>query len=174
MLNELRLSLRPAMVLLATFTLLLGLAYPLAVTGIAGVVMPDKAAGSLVVTDGKVIGSALIGQDFARADYFHSRPSAAGKGASVKELRAEGIGGAIPADLVTTSGSGLDPDISPAAAAVQVPRIAHARGLAASDVQAIVDARSSAPLFGDPHVSVLMLNRELDRISAEKAVKSTE
>lgn len=195
MLTELRLSLRPALVLLAAFTLLLGLAYPLTVTGIAGAVMPEQAGGSLITDKGRVIGSALIGQDFTGPGMFHPRPSAAGKGydaaassgsnlapgsqaladrvgASVKALRDDGVAGAIPADLVTTSGSGLDPDLSPAAALAQVPRIASARGLAPAAVAALVTAATRAPVFGEPHVNVLALNRELDRISAEKAAKS--
>jgi K+-transporting ATPase ATPase C chain len=194
MLTELRSALRPALTLLLGFTLLLGLAYPLAVTGIAGLVLPGPAGGSLVSAGGTVIGSALIGQDFTGAGYFHPRPSAAGKGydasassgsnlapgskdladrigSAVEGLRADGVGGAIPADMVTTSGSGLDPDISPATAVAQVARVARARGLAAVRVEALITDAVAAPLFGEPHVNVLALNRELDRISSEKAAK---
>lgn len=197
MLTELRTALRPALVLLIGFTLLLGIAYPLAVTGIAGVLLPTKSGGSIVTADGKPVGSALIGQDFAGAGYFHPRVSAAGKGydasassgsnlapgskdladriaASVKVLHDEGVIGAIPADLVTSSGSGLDPDIGPDAARVQVARVATARGLASSDVAALVARQTDGPLLGilgEPRVNVLALNRELDRISAAKAAK---
>jgi K+-transporting ATPase ATPase C chain len=191
MFTEIRSALRPALVMLLGFSLLLGLAYPLAVTGIAGLVLPKQAGGSLVTADGKVIGSALIGQDFTGDGVFHPRPSAAGKGydasassgsnlapgstdladrieASVAALRAEGVTGAIPGDLVTTSGSGLDPDISPAAAAAQVARVAKARGLAPAQVQGLVDAVTAASPLGEPHVNVLALNLELARISPAK------
>lgn len=197
MLTELRTALRPAIVLLGGFTLLLGLAYPLAVTGIAGLVLPAQAGGSFVKADGKVIGSSLIGQDFTGAGYFHPRPSAAGKGfdasassgsnlapgskdlatritASVTALRDDGVTGAIPGDLVTTSASGLDPDISPDTAHLQVARVATARGLGVSDVAALVAQQTNGPLLGvlgEPRVNVLALNRELDRISAAKAAK---
>jgi K+-transporting ATPase ATPase C chain len=194
MFSELRAALRPAFALLIGFTLLLGIAYPLAVTGIAGVALPAQAGGSIVFAGGKVIGSSLIGQDFAGAGSFRPRPSAAGKGydasassgsnlapgskdlatriaASITALRGEGVAGAIPGDLVTTSGSGLDPDISPGAAQIQVARIARARGLAAGDVRALVARMTAGPLLGilgEPRVNVLALNRELDRISAGK------
>jgi K+-transporting ATPase ATPase C chain len=197
MFTELRTALRPAFVLLIGFTLLLGIAYPLAVTGIAGVLLPTQSGGSIVTADGKPIGSALIGQDFTGAGYFHPRPSAAGKGydasassgsnfapgskdlasriaASVKALRGEGVAGDVPGDLVTTSGSGLDPDISPDAARAQVARVAAARGLAAGDVATLVAQHNAGPLLGilgEPRVNVLALNRELDRISATKAAK---
>ena len=188
---ELRAALRPAIVMLVGFTLLLGLAYPLAITGIAGLVLPEQAGGSLVRVNGKVVGSALIGQAFSQPGYFHPRPSAAGKGydasassgsnlapgskdladrigKAVAELRASGVTGAVPADLVTTSGSGLDPDISPDAARVQVARVAAARAMPEAQVTALVDAAISSPLLGflgEPRVNVLALNRELDRIS---------
>lgn len=185
MLTEIRTALRPAFVLLIGFTLLLGVAYPLLVTGIAQLVMPRQANGSLVRDGDRIIGSALIGQDFITPRYFHPRPSAAGKGydasassgsnlapgskdladrigASVKALRAEGVAGAVPADLVTASGSGLDPDISPAAARVQVARVATARGLAAADVAALVDAQVQLGLLEEPRINVLALNRALD------------
>ena len=185
MLTELRAALRPAIVLLIGFTLLLGVAYPLLVTGIAQLALPAQANGSLVRNGDAVIGSALIGQDFAAPRYFHPRLSAAGKGydasassgsnlapgskdladriaASVKALRAGGVAGAIPADLVTTSGSGLDPDISPAAARVQVARVATARGLDAAAVTALVEVQVQTGLFGEPRVNVLAINRALD------------
>jgi K+-transporting ATPase ATPase C chain len=197
MLSALRAALRPAFVLLIGFTLLLGIAYPLLVTGIAGAILPTQSGGSIVTADGKPIGSALIGQDFTGDGYFHPRPSAAGKGfdasassgsnlapgskdlatritASVTALRDEGVIGAIPGDLVTTSGSGLDPDIGPDAARAQVARVATARGLGASDVSALLARKTDGPLLGvlgEPRVNVLALNRELDRISAAKAAK---
>ncbi len=198
MFTELRLALRPALVLLIGFTLLVGIAYPLAITGVAGLLLPAEARGSLIVVDGKTIGSALIGQDFAAAANFHPRPSAAGKGydassssgsnlapgskdladriaASVQALRHEGVLGAVPVDLVTASGSGLDPDISPAAARVQAVRVARARGISPMEVEALIVRQAKGPLLGilgEPRVNVLALNRELDRISAPKTAKS--
>ena len=192
MLTELRSALRPACVLLIGFTLLLGIAYPLLVTGIAQLALPAQANGSLVRSGGTVIGSALIGQDFTSPRYFHPRASAAGKGhdasassgsnlapgskdladriaASVQVLRAEGVTGAIPGDMVTTSGSGLDPDISPAAAAaarVQAARVARARGMTAAEITALVETQVQTGVLGEPRVNVLAINRELDRISA--------
>ena len=197
MFTEFRVALRPTLVLLVGFTLLLGLAYPLAITGIAGLVLPAEAGGSLVIAGGQVIGSSLIAQDFTDPGYFHPRPSAAGKGhdasassgsnlapgsydlatriaASVAGLRGEDVTGAIPGDLVTTSGSGLDPDISPDAAQTQVARVARARGLAAGEIAALVAQQTQGPLLGvlgEPRINVLALNRELARISAAKAAK---
>ena len=197
MFTELRTALRPAFVLLIGLTLLLGIAYPLAITGIAQLVLPAQAGGSIIKADGKIIGSSLIGQDFTGAGYFHPRPSAAGKGydasassgsnlapgsrdlatriaASVKALRDDEVTGPIPGDLVSASGSGLDPDISPDAARVQVARIATARRLGAGDVAALLARQTDGPLLGvlgEPRVNVLALNRELDRISAAKAAK---
>lgn len=181
--------LRPALVLLAIFSLLCGVAYPLAVTGLAGVVLPKQAAGSLVESNGTVIGSALIGQSFTQRGYFHGRPSAAGAdgydasassgsnlgptskalqeriAARVAVLKAENPDTPIPADLVYASGSGLDPDISPAAANFQVPRIAAARGLRTEMLEALVAAHTrprALALLGEPTVNVLALNRALD------------
>ncbi len=180
---------RPAVVMIALFTLLLGLAYPLAVTGVAQTVFPDQADGSLVRDDAGVVrGSALIGQAFAEARYLHPRPSAAGDGydasassgtnlgplspdladriaADAAALRSEAPGVAIPADAVTTSSSGLDPHISPEYARLQAPRIAQTRGVAVQEVQAVIDANTEGALLGfigQPRVNVLMTNRALD------------
>ena len=188
-------QLRPAVVMMALFTLLLGLAYPLAVTGIAQAVFPDQAEGSLVRdAAGQVVGSALIGQPFAGAAYLHPRPSAAGKGydaaassgsnmgplnpdltarvaESARAIRAEDGPGIIPADAVTTSGSGLDPDVSPAYARLQAARIARARGVPVQQVQSIIEAHIEGAFLGfigQPHVNVLLTNRALDaRFGAE-------
>ena len=180
---------RPAVVMIALFTLLLGLAYPLAVTGVAQAVFPDQADGSLVRDDAGIVrGSALIGQAFAEARYLHPRPSAAGDGydasassgtnlgplspdladriaADAAALRSEAPGVAIPADAVTTSSSGLDPHISPEYARLQAPRIARARGVAVQEVQAVIDANTEGALLGfigQPRVNVLITNRALD------------
>ncbi|MCK6105916.1 MULTISPECIES: K(+)-transporting ATPase subunit C [unclassified Brevundimonas] len=188
-------QLRPAVVMIGLFTLLLGLAYPLAVTGIALAVFPDQAEGSLVRdAAGQVVGSALIGQPFAGATYLHPRPSAAGKGydaaassgsnlgplnpdlaarvaESARAIRAEDGPGIIPADAVTTSGSGLDPDVSAAYARLQAARIARARGVPVQQVQSIIEAHIEGAFLGfigQPHVNVLMTNRALDaRFGAE-------
>ncbi|UMY16795.1 K(+)-transporting ATPase subunit C [Methylobacterium organophilum] len=199
MLNQLR----PALVLLVALTAVTGLAYPLAVTGIAGAVFPAKAAGSLIERDGKVVGSSLIGQSFTGAGYFHGRPSAttapdpadasktvpapynaansAGSNlgptsAALAErvkgdldaLRAENPGQPVPVDLVTTSGSGLDPDISPDAALFQVPRVARARNLAEDKLRELVTSRiegRTLGLLGEPRVNVLALNLALDDLA---------
>lgn len=194
MFTELRASLRPAISLLIVFTLLLGLAYPLLITGVAQVAMPASANGSLIRQGDKVIGSKLIGQNFAGEGYFHPRPSAAGDGydasasaasnlapgskdladridASVKEYRAEGVNGKLPADLVTTSGSGLDPHISPEAAFAQIGRVAKARGMQPDALKRIVNAQIELPLLGvlgEPRVNVLLLNRQMDRTSSKQ------
>jgi K+-transporting ATPase ATPase C chain len=181
--------LRPALVSMGLFTALLGLAYPLAVTGVAQAAFPAQANGSLIRdASGKVIGSALTGQAFAKAEYFHGRPSAAGNGydatassgsnmgplndkliarekADAAVLRAENPGAIVPADAVTTSASGLDPDISPANARFQAPRVAKARGVSESQVTALIDGQVQEPLLGfigQPRVNVLALNRALD------------
>jgi K+-transporting ATPase ATPase C chain len=182
--------LRPALVSMGLFTALLGLAYPLAVTGVAQAAFPDQANGSLVKdAKGAVVGSSLIAQAFAKPQYLHPRPSAAGNGydasassgsnmgplndklierekADAATLRAENPGVAIPADAVTTSGSGLDPEISPAYARFQAPRIAKARGLGVDAVEAVIARRQEGPLLGfigQPRVNALLVNRDLDR-----------
>lgn len=172
-------------------TVLLGLAYPLVVTGLAQMMFPDKANGSLIKRDdGVVIGARLIGQSFSSPGYFRSRPSAAGTNgydatatagsnlgptngklitrvnAGVKQLQAENPGVPVPIDLVTTSGSGLDPHISPAAAEFQVRRVALERGVAEEEVRRLVKAHSRGRQFGflgEPTVNVLLLNLELDQ-----------
>lgn len=182
-------SIRPAIVMVAFFTLLLGLAYPLVVTGAAQALFPAQANGSLVRgQNGVVVGSALIGQPFSSAAYLHPRPSAAGDGydgasssgsnlgplnedlktrvaESAVAIRAEDGEGPIPADAVTTSASGLDPDISPAYARLQAQRIATARGVAVQEVQSVIDQHTEGALLGfigQPHVNVLLTNRALD------------
>ncbi|RYD67167.1 MAG: potassium-transporting ATPase subunit KdpC [Sphingomonadales bacterium] len=183
--NDFSSALRPAIVLTILFALLLGLAYPLAITGIGQALFPHQANGSLVTAGGKVVGSEVVGQMFVADRYFQTRPSAAGKGydglasagsnlgpaasalvdrvrPDVAKRHSEGVVGPIPADLVTASGSGLDPDLSPAAALAQAPRIAKVRNLPLENVRAIIDANIATSMFGDPHVNVLALNRALD------------
>lgn len=185
-------AIRPALVMTLLFALLVGLAYPLAILGVGQMLFPSQANGSLVRDGDKVIGSTVIGQAFTAGRYFQTRPSAAGKGydghassgsnlgptskvladrikADVDKRRAEGMTGALPADLVTASGSGLDPDLSPEAALAQVPRIAKARGLAEPVVRALVERSIDEPLLGllgERHVNVFMLNRQLDQVHA--------
>lgn len=192
MLTEIRSALRPAIVMLLLFTLLLGIAFPLGITGIAQALMPAQANGSLIRENGKIVGSKLIGQRFTQDRYFHSRLSAAGDGydasasaasnlapgsndladrisADVSALRKNGISGAIPVDLVTTSASGLDPHITPDAALLQIERVAKARNVSVISVRKAVTAVTEYPLFGiigEPRVNVLMLNRQLDLLSA--------
>ena len=193
-------EIRPAIIVLAILTLITGLAYPLAMTAIAGVIFPKQAEGSLIEKDGKVVGSALIGQEFKDEKYFHGRPSAtsapdpadatktisapynaANSGGSnlgptskalddrvkedVDKWKAENPTAAVPVDLVTTSGSGLDPDISPEAALFQVPRIAKARNMPEDRVRQLVTEKTEgrlAGLLGEPRVNVLELNLALD------------
>jgi K+-transporting ATPase ATPase C chain len=182
-------SLRPALVLVALFTLLLGVAYPLGVTGVSQVVFPAQANGSLIRDEaGEVRGSALIGQPFSEARYLYPRPSAAGDGydasassgsnlgplnpdlasrvqADADALRAQLGDGPIPADAVTASASGLDPHISPAYALGQAERIAGARGVATGDVEAVIRNHTEGRflgLFGQPRVNVLQTNLALD------------
>lgn len=182
-------QLRPAIVMMALFTLLLGLAYPLSVTGIAQLAFPNQADGSLIRdADGTVRGSALIGQPFAEARYLHPRPSAAGDGydgaassgsnlgplnpdlveriqTDADAIRAQTGSATIPADAVTTSASGLDPHVSPEFARLQAARVATARGIPVQEVQAVIDANTEGALLGfigQPRVNVLLTNRALD------------
>jgi K+-transporting ATPase ATPase C chain len=195
---------RPAVVLLVLFSALTGLVYPLAVTGVAQLVFPRQANGSLIAKDGVVIGSALIGQNFKTDRYFHPRPSAttdtdpndssktidapynaANSGgsnlgptsqklvdrvkAAIEAWRKNAGPGAIPADAVTASASGLDPDISPGNALAQVPAVAKARGLDEAEVRALVEASIERPMvgwIGEAHVNVLQLNLALDRLKS--------
>lgn len=187
-------SLRPAIVLTILFAILLGIVYPLAMTGIGQALLPTQANGSLIRdAGGRVVGSTVIGQAFTSDRYFQTRPSAAGKGydglasagsnlgpaaqaltdrvrADVEKRRGEGVTGAIPADLVTASGSGLDPDLSPAAALAQVARVARARGLSPAQLRDLVHRHIEHPMFGflgEDHVNILALNRQLDRLPSQ-------
>jgi K+-transporting ATPase ATPase C chain len=193
-------EIRPAIVLVIALTLITGLVYPLVMTGIAGVIFPRQAQGSLIEVDGKVVGSALIGQEFTSDQYFHGRPSAttapdpndstktvpapynaANSGGSnlgptnkalidrvkadVDKLKAENPSAPVPIDLVTTTGGGLDPHITPEAAMFQVPRVAKARNLPEDRVRELVDAHVEGRLLGllgEPRVNVLALNMALD------------
>jgi K+-transporting ATPase ATPase C chain len=196
-------EIRPAIILLLALTVITGLAYPLAMTAIAGVIFPKQAQGSLIEKDGKVVGSVLIGQEFKSDKYFHGRPSAttapdpndatktvsapynaANSGGSnlgptskalndrvkedVEKLKAENPSAPVPVDLVTTSGSGLDPDISPEAALFQVRRIAKARNLPETRIRELVIQNTKgrfAGLLGEPRANVLTLNLALDAAS---------
>jgi potassium-transporting ATPase KdpC subunit len=193
-------EIRPAILVLLALTLITGLIYPLAMTAVAGVIFPQQAEGSLVERDGKVVGSALIGQEFKDDKYFHGRPSATSmadpndstktvpapynaansSGSNlgptskaladrlkddVEKLKAENPSQAVPVDLVTTSASGLDPDISPEAALFQVPRVAKVRNLSAELVRTLVAQNTEGRLIGllgEPRVNVLALNMALD------------
>jgi potassium-transporting ATPase KdpC subunit len=197
-------EIRPAIVVLVALTLVAGLVYPLVMTGIAEVIFPYQAQGSMIERGGKVIGSLLIGQEFKSDKYFHGRPSAttapdpsdptkrvaapynaANSGGSnlapsnktlidrvegdIDKLKQENPSAPVPADLVTTSASGLDPDISPEAAFFQVPRIAKARNLPEDRVRQLVDDNTKGRflgLLGEPRVNVLLLNLALDRLTA--------
>lgn len=200
MLNEIR----PAIVLVIALTLITGLVYPLAITGISETIFPYQAQGSLIEKDGKVVGSALIGQVFTGDKYFHGRPSATNapdpkdssktidapynainsmgsnlgptskalidrvKG-SIDDLKKENPSAPVPADMVTTSGSGLDPHVSPEAAYFQVPRVAKARGLPEARIRALVESQIEGRTFGllgEPRVNVLNLNLALDSLKS--------
>ncbi len=195
-------QIRPAILMIVVMTIITGLAYPLGITGLAQLVFPRQANGSLIEKNGKVIGSTLIGQTFTSAKYFHGRPSAttepdpkdstktiptpyaadnsAGSNAGpsaksliervtgdVKTLKDENPSAPVPVDLVTTSASGLDPDITPAGALFQVPRVAKARGMPEDRVRQLVTDQTSGRvlgLIGEPHVNVLQLNLALDQL----------
>jgi len=199
-------EIRPAIILVVALTLITGLVYPLFMTGIAEVIFPRQAQGSLIEKDGKVVGSALIGQVFASDRYFHGRPSATNAPdpkdptktvdapynavnsmgsnygptskalvdrikADLEKLKAENPSAPVPQDLVTTSGSGLDPDISPEAALFQVPRVAKARNMPEDRLRQLVQEHTNARLFGllgEPRVNVLLLNLALDQATAAK------
>jgi K+-transporting ATPase ATPase C chain len=196
-------ELRPAITMVIALTLITGIAYPLAMTGIAQLVFPHQANGSLLYKDGKVIGSELIGQNFTSPKYFHGRPSAitgtdsAGKSiptpydasnslasnlgptskalidrvtGDVAKLKAENGAQPVPVDLATTSASGLDPDITPAAALFEVPRVAKARNLPEDQIRQLVSDHIEGRflgIFGEPHVNVLKLNLALDALGTK-------
>ncbi len=186
-------ALRPAIVMTILFAVLLGVVYPLAMTGIGQALFPSQANGSLVHdARGTVIGSTVVGQAFTTDRYFQTRPSAAGKGydglassgsnlgpasqalvdrvkPDIARRRAEGVIGPMPADLVTASGSGLDPDLSPAAALAQAPRIARVRSVPIERVRTLVTDATDASILGEPRVNVLALNRALDALPASGA-----
>lgn len=184
---------RPALVLLVLFTLLTGLVYPLAMTGIGQAAFSNEANGSPIVRDGVVVGSTLIGQQFTRPEYFWGRPSAAGKGYDARSSSGSNLGPSsqaladritaeaerygvpasdIPPDLLTASGSGLDPHITPAAARFQLARVAKARGLTEDVVAGLIDPRIETPslgVIGEERVNVLELNLALDALGHDPA-----
>jgi len=185
-------NLRPAVVMIAVFTLLTGLAYPLAITAIAHLTLPAQAGGSLIRTpQGTVVGSTLIAQGFAKPGYLHPRGSSAGNGYDASNSSGSNLGpmdqklidrvaadsaafrkdnpnaNQIPADAVTQSGSGLDPDVSPENAALQAPRIAAARGVPLDEIDALIERHIDRPalgFIGQPHINVLAVNRDLDSL----------
>jgi potassium-transporting ATPase KdpC subunit len=187
-------NLKIAILITLVTTVLFGIIYPLAVTGLAQVLFPAQANGSLIQRNGQVLGSQLLGQTFSSPGYFHSRPSSAGVGydasqssasnlgptnhqlidrvkGDVEKLHAENPGAPIPVDLVTSSGSGLDPEISPAAAEFQVPRVARERSMKEADVRSLVSKHTLARQFGflgEPRVRVLELNLDLDATHPKK------
>jgi potassium-transporting ATPase KdpC subunit len=175
-------------------TVIFGVLYPLAITGLAQLLFPGRANGQLIETNGKTVGSKIIGQSFTGPTYFHSRPSNAGSGydptssggsnlaptnklliervrSDVQKLQLENPSIPVPVDLVTASGSGLDPDISPAAAEFQIPRVAHSRGMKEDDVRTLVRKHTKnrdLGFLGEPRVNVLELNLELDAVHASR------
>lgn len=187
-------NLRVALLMTIVTTLLLGVGYPLAVTGLAQVVFRDKANGQLIERNGRIVGSRIIGQRFASPGYFHGRPSAAGNGydaanssgtnlgptnrklieavaAAVEAAKKENPGAPVPIDLVTNSASGLDPEISPAAALFQVPRVARERKVSEDELRRLVAAHTEGRqwgFLGEPRVNVLLLNLALDDYSSKK------
>lgn len=194
MLNDLASALRPALVLTILFAAVLGLAYPAMITGVAQVLFPAQANGSLIRDHGRIVGSELIAQRFTGDGYFHPRPSAAGEGYEADNSYGSNLGPGskalhdrvkgdverlqtapgitVPPDLVTTSASGLDPEISPEAAFFQMQRVADARGLQLAAVRKLVESRIETPILGflgERRVNVLMLNRALDTIAGQRA-----
>lgn len=190
--TELRAALRPAIAILLLMSALLGIIYPLVILGVGQAVMPFQANGSVMRDGDRITGSALIGQSFAAPGYFNGRPSAAGDGYDasassgsnlgptsqalidrVKEaVPATGLAGNIPADLVTASGSGLDPHLSPAAALAQAERIASTRGVSEQAVRSLVTSATERPLLGfigEPRVNILAINRQLDRLAPSRS-----
>lgn len=194
MFKDITAAIRPSIVMTLLFAVLLGLAYPALLTGIGQIVFPAQANGGLIRDGNTVVGSSLIGQQFTAPGYFHGRPSAAGKGYDPTASSGSNLGptskvlvarvnadlaaiphssrSPVPADLVTASASGLDPDISPEAALWQAGRVAAARGLPVNSVRALVTSQARKPLLGiigEPRVNVLLLNRALDRLPSGSA-----